>query len=123
MFCTPHILAINSHTQTQHILQQLYHLFLFLSFFNLFKLLYPALLSILFQQPSSTVMDQNLFLSIPLKKADKIKWTPVLLAYIIMSYSEEGKKYEADCELLDSLRNHALNQTTNDFLGLEDLTM
>lgn len=124
MFCTPHILAINSHTQTQHILQQLYHLsFSFFLFFNLFKLLYPALLSILFQQPSSTVMDQNLFLSIPLKKADKIKWTPVLLAYIIMSYSEEGKKYEADCELLDSLRNHALNQTTNDFLGLEDLTM
>lgn len=66
---------------------------------------------------------QNLFLSIPLKKADKIKWTPVLLAYIIMSYAEEGKKYEADCELLDSLREHALKQTTHDALGLEDLSM
>ncbi|CEP12666.1 hypothetical protein [Parasitella parasitica] len=63
------------------------------------------------------------FLSIPLKKADEIKWTPVLLAYIIMSYAEEGKKYEADCELLDSLRNHALNQTTNSSFGLEDLTI
>lgn len=92
----------------------------------MFKLLYPALLSILFQQTSTTVMEpppQNLFLSIPLKKADKIKWTPVLLAYIIMSYAEEGKKYEADCELLDSLREHALKQTTHDALGLEDLSM
>jgi hypothetical protein len=68
-------------------------------------------------------MEQNLFLSIPLKKADKIKWTPVLLAYIIMSYSEEGKKYEADCALLDSLRNHALNQTTSNSFGLENLSM
>ncbi|KAI8636133.1 BRO1-like domain-containing protein [Parasitella parasitica] len=66
---------------------------------------------------------QSLFLSIPLKKADKIKWTPVLLAYIIMCYAEEGKKYEADCELLDSLRNLALSQTTNDPLGLEDLSI
>ncbi|CAO3624565.1 unnamed protein product [Mucor fragilis] len=66
---------------------------------------------------------QNLFLSIPLKKADKIKWTPVLLAYIIMSYAEEAKKYEADCEQLDLLREHALNQTTENALGLEDLSI
>lgn len=47
----------------------------------------------------------------------------MLLAYIIMSYAEEGKKYEADCELLDAMREHALKQTTEDALGLEDLSM
>lgn len=47
----------------------------------------------------------------------------MLLAYIIMSYAEEAKKYEADCEQLDLLREHALNQTTENALGLEDLSM
>jgi hypothetical protein len=64
------------------------------------------------------------FLSIPIKKPDRLCWTPALLKYISTSYAEDTKMYENDCLLLDALRKRCLEHEQLDYsFLLEDLSM
>ncbi|CAO3695045.1 unnamed protein product [Rhizopus microsporus] len=64
------------------------------------------------------------FISIPIKKPDKLSWTPALTKYITESYAEDAKKYNQDCNLLDSLRQRCLEQEQiENPLVLEDLSI
>lgn len=64
------------------------------------------------------------FISIPIKKPDKLSWSSALTKYITESYAEDAKKYNQDCSLLDSLRQRCLEQEQiENPLVLEDLSM
>ncbi|KAI8365156.1 hypothetical protein BD560DRAFT_162145 [Blakeslea trispora] len=64
---------------------------------------------------------QSFFLSIPLKQSKKLVWTSYLLDYIKTSYAEDPAQYEADANLLDMLRDHAINQPFDTRFAIEDL--
>lgn len=95
--------------------------------------MYPTILyNVLFSNKQQEEVEQlqvmeelprNSLLSIPLKVPDKLVWSPALLHYIKNSYAEDASKYEKDCQLIDALREHSLNQSTHATYALDDLSM
>ncbi|KAI8994726.1 BRO1-like domain-containing protein [Pilobolus umbonatus] len=76
-----------------------------------------------FKQAAEMEEPNILFLSIPLKNADKLEWTDALLSYINTSYAEDASKYEEDCKIIDWMRDHFIRQSSEDPLAIENLSI
>lgn len=58
---------------------------------------------------SSGTEAHPVLLSVPTKKSKPVQFGPCILPYITTAYAEESSKYQVDCQLLDTLRQDALD--------------